>query len=864
MKKLISIIIATVMFFTSAAFAAAEEQSNTKLYGNHADVTFYSANGGSEATIVVTGPNMTYSEYSELNNIFLAEYLDQKSIVDGKAEFSFPITGEDGIYRVTVLEDGILAYSEDIELGAQDSMNALTTTRTAPWMLNYHLTTAEQYANGYAGGECGQMVWGISISPVNSNLVLMGTDTAGIYKSEDGGTNWRQAGLGFNAHGVTDITFHPDMENVAFAAAAAHGSFRTGTEGIWKSEDAGETWKQVLHCGFKRTVPMNNIAFADGKIYVGAYDALSATDGSGVSANGGVYVSEDLGENWENIGLADETVNSVEVFGGKLYAATNSGVYALNDNGGFECVKEGKTLSVAAIDNTLYCIDSSKLYKSTDGGQNWITANTNSGMGFGSSSIAKLTVFGNALGVSAHPYSGNFRFTTDGGNTFNEPVYSTENVFLKGNKGYYAEGADGLADGTIIISVDGEIYKGKLNGSELTLNPSASGISGMRAENFLFDAENPDSVLISTVDRGLLTTVGETETHSYLTVEQMSTLRYNGAMSVYGAARDPRNNDRIIMSVGTWNSAVIAESTDGGKTFAQISGSEGGQCEVLAFNGDNPDIIYAGDRISYDNGATWTAVENNMKIAAVSPFDGNKIYALKGQSEIYLSEDAGKNWSLFCGGLNGVQRIHADLAEEDKLWAGTFMSGLLMITPSGASYKNNGIIGNDGGVRGIFDISQDPKNPKHMVAGGADNYRCMPSAGLFESFDGGETWTLVEGLTGTRDVWTVEFHPTLPRVYIGTSSGTFVYEFERFTNEKRIITERDNNGFKIWNFTEDKLNMNVFTAVYSADNVLKSVNADCVNVYRNRQLEYRTSASGEIVKQFIWNDNLEPIAECAQ
>jgi len=78
---------------------------------------------------------------------------------------------------------------------------------------------------------------------------------------------------------------------------------------------------------------------------------------------------------------------------------------------------------------------------------------------------------------------------------------------------------------------------------------------------------------------------------------------------------------------------------------------------------------------------------------------------------------------------------------------------------------------------GIYDIAQDPKDGRNLVAGGVDNKGLAPTAGLFESFDGGGTWRVVPGMPGIRDIWRVKFHPTLQQVYVATSSGTFVYDY---------------------------------------------------------------------------------------
>lgn len=75
-------------------------------------------------------------------------------------------------------------------------------------------------------------------------------------------------------------------------------------------------------------------------------------------------------------------------------------------------------------------------------------------------------------------------------------------------------------------------------------------------------------------------------------------------------------------------------------------------------------------------------------------------------------------------------------------------------------------------------FAQDPGNSDHMLAGGI-NYPNMKSApGFYESWDGGESWTLVEGMEGVRDVRIIFFHPTRGEAWLGTHAGIWIYNYE--------------------------------------------------------------------------------------
>src|SRR5215467_15615464 len=71
-----------------------------------------------------------------------------------------------------------------------------------------------------------------TISPHDTNTVLVSCDMTGSYISHDGGQSWRM----FNLRGVVQFfVFDPQDRNVMYAQAT----------GLWRSSDNGETWDLV-------------------------------------------------------------------------------------------------------------------------------------------------------------------------------------------------------------------------------------------------------------------------------------------------------------------------------------------------------------------------------------------------------------------------------------------------------------------------------------------------------------------------------------------------------------------------------------------------------------------------------------------
>ncbi len=163
----------------------------------------------------------------------------------------------------------------------------------------------------------------IAIAPSDSDVVWVGTGEAndrnssewgdGVYRSTDGGANWTNVGLK-ESRAIARIVVHPTKPEVAYVAAMGNLWKDGGERGLYKTTDAGKTWKLVLHapspddvrtgCGDVVLDPSNpEIVYA--ALYARqrtpwsfAYGA-TATNGNDV---GGIFRSSDGGATWKKCG----------------------------------------------------------------------------------------------------------------------------------------------------------------------------------------------------------------------------------------------------------------------------------------------------------------------------------------------------------------------------------------------------------------------------------------------------------------------------------------------------------------------------------------------------------------------------------
>lgn len=156
----------------------------------------------------------------------------------------------------------------------------------------------------------------VTLDPNNPNVVWVGTGENnnqrsvaygdGIYKSEDGGSTWKNMGLKTSEH-IGKIIIDPKNSDVVYVAAIGP-LWKEGDErGVYKTTDGGKTWNQVLkldeHTGVNDLVmdPRNPAVLYASAFQRRRHDYAYVSGGPG----SGMYKTVDGGKTWEkaNTGL---------------------------------------------------------------------------------------------------------------------------------------------------------------------------------------------------------------------------------------------------------------------------------------------------------------------------------------------------------------------------------------------------------------------------------------------------------------------------------------------------------------------------------------------------------------------------------
>jgi len=205
----------------------------------------------------------------------------------------------------------------------------------------------------------GPMRGGRSVTSIgvvgNSFTYYMGTTGGGIWKTEDAGQTWNNVSDGFFKTGsVGAVAVSISDPNVVYVCMGEHpprGVTSSYGDGVYKSTDAGKTWK---HLGLDLTRQIANIRIHPNNpdiVYVAAQGAIH-----GASTERGVYKSIDGGKTWTKT----------------LYVDDNSGCVDLSMD-----MNNPRILYAAIWDYRRLPWEvrsggkGSGLYKSTDGGDTW-------------------------------------------------------------------------------------------------------------------------------------------------------------------------------------------------------------------------------------------------------------------------------------------------------------------------------------------------------------------------------------------------------------------------------------------------------------------------------------------------------------
>ena len=167
----------------------------------------------------------------------------------------------------------------------------------------------------------------------------------GVYKSVDGGKTWKNIGLQNTRH-ISDVVIHPNNSEIVYVAAQGTVHGPNADRGIYKSTDGGQTWRKVLFVDENTGASSLSMDMKNPRILYAAtwqhqrYPWKVESGGAGCA----IWKSNDAGETWKKIndglpalmgkiGVTVSRANPNRVFAIVEAEKSKAGLYR-SDNGG--------------------------------------------------------------------------------------------------------------------------------------------------------------------------------------------------------------------------------------------------------------------------------------------------------------------------------------------------------------------------------------------------------------------------------------------------------------------------------------------------------------------------------------------------
>lgn len=540
----------------------------------------------------------------------------------------------------------------------------------------------------------------IVVDPKNSDIVWVGvlgalwgdSDERGIYKTTDGGTTWNKVLFVDNKTGCSDLIIDPKNSAIMYASfwefRRTGWSFSSGgtKSALYKSVDSGKTWNKI-HTGFPAG-QLGRIAIAVAPSNTNILYSVLETEKPELN---GLYRSDDAGANWKHLNNDFGLVVRPFYFSRITVDPKNPEIVVKGGLSGSISRDGGKTFkNLGNMHSDIHDIvfdinDSNRMYCGTDGGvyRSWDGANT-------------------MEMVSNIPVSQFYHVSIDDKEPFN--VYGG----LQDNGSWYgpskSPGGIESRDWTRIGQGDGfRVIK------HPTKNIIYSEMQG--AENVW--RYNTDTQELITIQP--LAVKGDPKLrfnwNAPMEISKKQADRfYMGSQFVHKSEDMGRTWTKISPDLTT-NDASKYNTEKSGGLSVDNSGAEK-HCTIftIAESPLNEKVIWAGTddgnvQITKDGGKTWTNVVANIPglpkntwcyhIEASTFGEGTAYAVFEGHATndytpyTYKTTDFGKTWkSIITPDVDGfVRNIQEDFTNENLLFLGT-EKGLYITIDGGANWSH--------------------------------------------------------------------------------------------------------------------------------------------------------------------------------
>src|SRR5712691_5952164 len=472
-------------------------------------------------------------------------------------------------------------------------------------------------------------------------------DTAGhhhaarLFKSTDEGATWVETGHGTGIDSVVgycgtqcfyDNVIEPDPTNsdIVFAAGSFGYNLSPPSGGVFRSIDGGQTWKNI---GFDQHPDFHALAFDPNNaahILIGSDGGVWESTGRGGRNNAGDPLSA---VDWQNLnGGVNQNAGRTHATNLQISQFTSIATVPQNPARVWGGTQDNGTLRKSAA-NDRWFDDSSG-----DGGQVVVDQTDNSGCGLGA-----CFVYGTYFGVSLYRFS-------DGGNFFSNSLL-TNGINTGDRSEFYIPVALNQLKTNQLFTATYRLYRTdnakapsasdvhfKIISPDLTSGCTGPAPNGARACVISAIGIGGGTAVYTGSDDGLVYFSPNAMTSDSPTWVRLN--QSNGVNDKNTLPRRPvasiavdRSNYRVAyIAYNGYNAATshqpghVFKTTDAGSSWTDISGNlPDNPVNSLTIDPSHPNTLYAatdvGPFVTYNGGATWSALGTGFPIVAVDQID---------------------------------------------------------------------------------------------------------------------------------------------------------------------------------------------------------------------------------------------------
>ena len=448
----------------------------------------------------------------------------------------------------------------------------------------------------------------IRIHPANPDIVYVAAQGAingpsqdrGVYKSTDGGINWKKI-LYVDEHtGCADLSMDMTNPRILYAAMWEYQrlpwQIKSGGKGsgLYKSTDAGETWTKI-----EKGLPKEKGKMAVGVSRSNADKVYALVEGDTQKEEGGLFVSNDAGKNWNRVSKDHRLVQRAWYYIELCADPQNENIVYVFNSPGLKSIDGGKTWSNIRGTHGDYH-------------QLWINPNNNKNM-----------IISNDGGAAISFNSGKIWSTQN-----NQPTAQFYRVNADNRFPYYVYG--GQQDNSSVMIASRNLAGGNISDRDWTF--AAGGESAFIA----FDPDNPRYSMGGSYQ-------GTIEVHDQETKESKGIM----VAPIQYQSLQPKNMKYRF----NWNAPIVNSPNDrnvfyhAGNILFKTS-NKGINWEAISPDLTRHDTLKMGQSgVPYTNEGAGGENYATIAYVAESPNEKGVIWTGSDDGLVYLTRDGGKNWS---------------------------------------------------------------------------------------------------------------------------------------------------------------------------------------------------------------------------